>query len=140
TWSNDADYRSSFGSLLATNTTSIQISRTHATGGVTEVNTTRGSRTQLDWRFRPGMSMGLQANLQGNESFSPGSIYNQSTTTNEYQFAFRSQQRPARGVSSSFNVLGGPFGQPNSNPEKRGFSGVADGTLTISRGWITHDL
>jgi hypothetical protein len=141
TWSNDTDYRSSFGSLLASNTTSIQISRTNASGGATEVNKSKSSRTQLDWKLTPGLSMGVQANLQGNESFSEGSIYNQSVTNNEYQFAVRSKQRLTRWLSSSFNALGGPFGQPNSSPEKKGFSGTVDGQATVTWStWLTHDL
>jgi hypothetical protein len=138
-WSNDAEYRTSWSSLILTNVTSILFVRSRF-GGTTEVNKSRSSSTQLDWKFARGFSMGVRANLQGNESFSPGSIYNQSTTTNEYQFSARAQHQPRRNVRTSFNFFGGPFGQPNSNPEKRGFSGSLDGRIGTEWSWASHDL
>jgi hypothetical protein len=139
-WSNSSDYQLVRGPIVLRNVTTVRIDRIRE-GGQLSFHRAKSAGTEAGWKFSPDLSVGTRVNLTRNENFRPGSIYNRTTTTNEFQFSLRSRHEPARNLQTELNAFGGPFDEPNSLPVKRGFGTRVDGRLAYVTGrWMTFDL
>jgi hypothetical protein len=139
-WRNSGDFSLRAGSIFLQNSTSIQMDRFRATNG-TSLQDTRGSVTEVGWRFSPDFSLGGRADLQRYDSNTPGVGTSISETHYEYQMSMRSRQRPMRGMSSTLNFLGGVLDLQNASLQKRGLSGNLNGRMRYNyRSWLVHEL
>jgi hypothetical protein len=138
-WNNTGDYRLVRGALFTRNVTSVNITRTKQVGGTAEY-TARNSSTEVGWRFTPNLSVGTRINLRRTDNVSPGAV-DRSFQNDEYQFSVRTRQEPFTGFSSSLDLFGGPYDEPNSVPARRGFGSQVVGQASYLRGdWLSHDL
>jgi hypothetical protein len=139
-WRNSGDFSFHAGSAFVQNSTSIQMDRFRATNG-TSLQDTRGSVTEVGWRFSPDFSLGGRADLQRYDSTTPGVGTSVSETHYEYQASMRSRQRLMRGMSSTLNFLGGLLDVQNASQQKRGLSGSMNGRMRYNyRSWLVHEL
>src|SRR2546422_1735980 len=107
TWGNSSSYNFVSGPLFVQNVTDVSITRTRD-GDLIERFKTRSSNTEAGWKFSPNFSLGGRVNMQGSESFKPGSIYNNSENTNQFEFSIRTRQQPTPDLKSELNLFGGP--------------------------------
>lgn len=139
-WRNSGDFSFHAGSAFVQNSTSIQMDRFRATNG-TSLQDTRGSVTEVGWRFSPDFSLGGRADLQRYDSNQPGVGTSISETHYEYQVSMRSRQRPMPGMSSTLNFFGGLLDLNNASLQKRGLSGNMNGRMRYNyRSWLVHEL
>lgn len=140
TWGNGVKYDLRRGPLSIYNVTDISITTTEDEVSEEQFKT-RASSTELGYRIRQNLSVGVRLNITGSQSFKPGSIYNISESSNQFDFSMRSRQQPSPNVSSELNFFGGPYNEPDNIPSKRGFGGTLTGRLTYSnQRWLTTDL
>ena len=140
TWTNNLTLALTRGGFQINNNTNISTQRTQ-TGGLTNVNTTTASTTNLNWRIQRDLWAGMNASLQGSSNNTPGSINNYANSNNTYGLTINSQQRPARGLTTKLNLVGGVVDAHQIDQFKRGLSGSLTGEARYSPGaWLTHDL
>src|SRR5262249_44610858 len=134
------DFSYNAGATFVQNSTSIQLDRFRATNG-TSLQDTRGSVTEVGWRFSPDFSLGGRADLQRYDSTTPGVGTTVTSTHYEYQLSMRSRHKPTRGMPSTLNLLGWLLNNDEGDQQKRGLSGNMNGRMRYNcRSWLVHEL
>ncbi|HKQ56635.1 MAG TPA: hypothetical protein VJY35_02095 [Candidatus Eisenbacteria bacterium] len=139
-WRNAADYSFRTGPVFVQNSTTVQMDRYRA-GRTTSLRQTRGSATEIGWRFSPDFSVGGRVNLERFDSLDPASTSNIGETKNEYQMSVRSRPKLLKGMTSSINMFAGMLDLQNASLEKRGLSGNLNGRIRFAAGnWLSQEV
>lgn len=134
-WTNSSDYNLVRGSIFVRNGTRVTITQTRQVGGTAEYRA-RTSNTEAGWRFSENFSVGGRVNLQRTDN----SASNRSIANDDYQLSARFRNQIRKVLETQINAFGGPFGEPNSVPEKRGLGGTVQASVVLRQPLFTHDL
>jgi hypothetical protein len=133
-WTNNVDLSVRSRHVSLTNSTSAT-TRQYIAGGLTSLQLTRVSKTDASWIFSRNLSMGGVATLN---------LYDDKFTVDHsgsYGLSVRTQQQPARGLTSNLTLSSTLIDKSGNQEEQRGLQGTLNGNMRYVRGgWFTNDF
>ena len=138
-WTNSSDWNMQRGSIFVTNNTSVEFDRT-SRSGFTSTQQRRSSRTEVGWKFSDNFSAGGRAQLDGYSSFDPLGRSNDHDDNGQYQLSVRTRQKPARNLSTEFNLFSGVLDNNKVAQLKRGLNSNMDARVRYVSAWFTQDV